>query len=140
MPGSSYSTRSVNDTRARVRAYVASLPIDARRAFNRLRATIRTAAPGAVEDFGYGIPAFKLDGKPLVHCAAWKKHLSLYPMTMSIRRAHAAAIKGYKTSKGTIQFPLDEPVPVTLVRKLVKARATEVRAKVAAAVRLRRGQ
>ena len=110
-----------------VRAYVSALPPNSRKRMKEMRALIKSVAPKATETFSYRIPGFRLDGKVFVYYAAFKAHTSLYPMTERIRRAHAASLKGYKTSKGTIQFPLDQPLPVALVKRLIKARVGEVK-------------
>jgi len=112
---------------AKRRAYFAALPPAVRTRMKSVRDMVREIAPDAVEVFSYGIPGFRLDGKPLVWYAAFKQHTSLYPMTASIRKAHAAALKDYKMSTGTVQFPLDKPLPVALVKRLVKARLAELR-------------
>src|SRR5208282_4512498 len=107
-----------------VEDYLAAVPEPARSTLQRVRAAIRPALPAeATEVISYGIPAFNYKG-PLVWFAAFSNHCSLFP-TASVIRAFKNELKGYKTSKGTIHFPVDKPLPVALVKKMVKARLAE---------------
>ena len=113
---------------ADVDAYLASVPAHKSEALQKIRAVIRAAAPGAEEGFSYGLPAFRLNGRPLVCYGASTNHCSFFPMSPAVIRAHAEDLKKYETSKGTIRFPPDKPLPAALVRKLVKARIAELHA------------
>ncbi len=116
------------DPQANVEAYLAKVPKPSRAAFDKLRATIRSAMPRkAVETISYRIPAFKHE-VILVWFAAFANHCSLFP-TASVIAKFKAELKDHSTSKGTIHFPLDRPIPVTLVKRIVKARVAEVAAK-----------
>ena len=105
--------------------YLAALSDDKRAALEKLRKTIKAAAPKAEECISYGLAAFKLDGKPLVALGATANHCAFYLMSGSTVEAHEDELKKYDTSKGTIRFPADKPLPPGLVKKLVKARMEE---------------
>ncbi len=107
---------------ASVEEYLAALPEKPRAALERLRATIREAAPQAVEAMAYGVPAFVAHGKPLVCYAAFKAHCGFYPLDPALIAAHEGALAPFTTSKGTIQFTPEKPLPAALVRKMVRAR------------------
>jgi len=103
--------------------YISDFPTDVRRILRKLRSAIKKAAPQAKETISYRIPTFTLRGY-LVHFAAFKDHVSLFP-TSSPMKAFKRALSPYKVSRGTIQFPLDRPLPLTLVGRIVKFRVKE---------------
>jgi uncharacterized protein YdhG (YjbR/CyaY superfamily) len=106
--------------------YLAGLPRDARATLVQIRQGIRKAAPEAVEGFSYGAPAFRYQDRPLAAYAALKDHCSYFPMSPAVLRAHSAELKNYQLSKGTIRFPIEKPLPATLIKKLVRARIAEI--------------
>jgi uncharacterized protein YdhG (YjbR/CyaY superfamily) len=115
--GASAAPRNVDE-------YFAGVPEPARSTLHQMRAAIRSAVPpDATESISYKIPAFKYNG-PLLWYAVFSDHCSLFP-TASVIAAFKKELKGYTTSKGTIHFPLDKPLPTTLLRKLVKARVAQ---------------
>ena len=103
--------------------YIASFPEDIQNILNDIRATIRAAAPEATEKISYQMPTFFLNGN-LVHFAAFKTHVGFYPTPSGIDEFKAELSK-YKGSKGSIQFPIDQPVPLDLIAKIVKYRVSE---------------
>jgi uncharacterized protein YdhG (YjbR/CyaY superfamily) len=100
--------------------YIAAQPPAARPALLRVRGAVRKAVPGAEETISYQIPTFKLAGEYVVYFAGWKQHYSLYPVGAPVVAALGDAVERYELSKGTIRFPLDEPVPVRLVARIAK--------------------
>src|SRR5262245_42210283 len=105
--------------------YLTAVSEDKRAALEKLRKTIRAAAPQAEECISYGLAAFRLDGRALVAFGATANHCAFYPMSSSTVEAPKDELVDYDTSKGTIRFQADRPLPVALVRKLVKARIAE---------------
>lgn len=112
-----------------VDAYLAEVPEDQRAALEHIREIVRAAAPTATESVSYGFPTFKLDGRGLIWYAAWKNHCSIYPLTAGIREAHAKELEPFDTEKGTIRFTPEQPLPASLIKKIVKARITEEEAR-----------
>ncbi|HOE35299.1 MAG: hypothetical protein GX415_04500 [Chloroflexi bacterium] len=106
--------------------YIAAFPADKQTLLNTLADTIRAAAPGAQERISYGMPAFFLDGI-LVYFALQARHIGFYPTPEAIS-FFAEDLRAYKTSKGAIQFPLDAPLPLELIRKIVAHRVQTNRA------------
>ena len=104
--------------------YLATLSDDKRAALQKLRKTIKSAAPKAEECISYQLPAFRQNGM-LVAFGATASHCAFYLMSSSTVEAHKDELTEYDTSKGTIRFPADKPLPAALVRKLVKARLEE---------------
>jgi len=105
--------------------YLARVPEPARSTLQRTREVIRSAAPPeATEGISYGMPALKYKGS-LVYYAAFKDHCSLFPGSGTVLATFKKELAGYRTSKGTLQFPLDKPLPVGLLKKIVKARVAE---------------
>ena len=120
MPDASPAGRSPE-----VDAVLDALPSDVRAALEHLRTTIHAATPEATEYIGYGTPAFRYRGKPLVSFGAGKRHCAFYVQSPALMDAHAALLAGRDTSKGTIRFQADVPLPDELVRTLVRARMAE---------------
>ena len=122
--GNRSSAAKGNGAPKTVDEYLAGVPEPARRALNKMRAAIRSAVPPeATETISYRIPAFKYNGV-LVWFAAFSNHCSLFP-TAAVIEAFKKELKGFSTSKGTIHFPMDKPLPIALIKKMVKARVAQ---------------
>ncbi len=119
--------KAASTTPANIDDYIATFPQEVQATLEKLRQTIRKAAPDAAEKISYQMPTFYLNGN-LVHFAAFKKHIGFYPAPSGIV-AFQDALMEYKTSKGAIQFPIDTAIPHTLVKKIVQFRVKENLAK-----------
>src|SRR5436190_16089629 len=124
-PRSRRRTESEMATPTSVDDYLSALPEDQRVALERLRKTIRVAAPQATEKISYAMPAFEEEGRFLVSYAAFKDHCSLYPASTAVMEALGDVLKPYFSGKGTLRFRVDDPIPTALVTKIVRVRLQE---------------
>lgn len=106
--------------------YIASQPEPVRSALQQVREAIRIAVPEATELIGYNMPRYKVRGNVFVHFAGWKDHYSLYAATKSVLAAFKSELRRYEVEKGTIRFPLSEPVPVALIQRIAALCAKNV--------------
>lgn len=106
--------------------YLAALDATPRATLEKLRATILELVPDAEQGLAYGLPAFKVGGKAIAGFGAFKKHLSYFPHSSDVLDAIADDVEKYETSKGTLKFPVERPLPKALVRKLIRARRNEL--------------
>jgi uncharacterized protein YdhG (YjbR/CyaY superfamily) len=104
--------------------YIAGFPKDVQEILEKIRMTIRKAAPAAEEAISYKMPTFNLKGQYLIYFAAYKKHIGLYPVPVGDAEFNEE-MSAYQAGKGTLQFPLDKPIPYKLISKIVKVRAKE---------------
>lgn len=104
--------------------YILSFPDEVQRRLNEVRVLIRSTAPAATESMAYGMPAYKLNGKPLVYFAAFKQHIGFYALP-SGHAAFTQELSKYKQGKGSVQFPFDEALPIELISEMVKFRVLE---------------
>lgn len=115
---------------ATIDEYISSFPADVQEILQKVRETIKTAAPQATEAISYGLPTFKLEGN-LVHFSAFKAHLGFYPVPSGLEQ-FKEELAQYKGGKGSVQFPFDQPMPYALITKIVQFRVTENIAKASA--------
>jgi uncharacterized protein YdhG (YjbR/CyaY superfamily) len=114
---------TTNNTYKNIDEYIALFPKETQILLKKMRATIKETAPHAEEKISYQMPTFFLKGN-LVHFAAFKNHIGFYPVPTGIEK-FKKELSAYKTSKGAVQFPLDKPLPLDLIRKVVKFRVAE---------------
>ena len=105
--------------------YIAAFPKEVQDVLEKIRSTIRESAPKSEEAISYGIPAFILNGRGLVYFAAWKNHIGFYPTPSGIE-AFKKELAPFKQEKGSVQFPLDKPISIVLVKNIVRYRVTEI--------------
>jgi uncharacterized protein YdhG (YjbR/CyaY superfamily) len=119
---------SVKQTPRTIDEYLASVNADQRAALKKLREAIHAGAPKVEECISYGIPAFRLNGRSLVFFGAWANHCSFYPGSSATLKKFRGDLKDFQITKGTVRFSSDNPLPIGLVKRLIKARIAENRA------------
>jgi len=107
-----------------IEEYIAEFPPETQKVLEEMRALIRTSAPGATERISYAIPTFDLNGRHLVHFAGYKTHIGFYPVPSGLE-AFKEDLTPYKQGKGSVQFPLGQPLPTDLIRRIVEFRVAE---------------
>jgi uncharacterized protein YdhG (YjbR/CyaY superfamily) len=107
-----------------IETYIRQFPDNVQEILRNMRKVIKTNAPDAIEHFAYGMPAYKTNKKPLVYFAAFKKHVGFYALPSGHSAFHDELSK-YKQGKGSVQFPLDQPIPYELIEKIVRFRVNE---------------
>jgi uncharacterized protein YdhG (YjbR/CyaY superfamily) len=110
--------------------YIAGFPPETQKALQALRALIKACAPDAIETISYAIPTFDLNGRHLVHFAGYERHVGFYPIPSGMQ-AFEEELKSFKRGKGSVQFPLDRPMPMDLIRRIVEYRVEENTARAA---------
>lgn len=118
------NTMASRSTASSIDEYIAEFPPETQKALQEVRALIKASAPGATETISYAIPTFDLNGRHLVHFAGYKSHIGFYPGASGIE-AFREEIKPYKSAKGSVQFPLDQPMPTDPIRRIVEFRVKE---------------
>ena len=111
-------------TASSIDEYIAESPPEAQRTLEELRALIKASAPGATETISYAIPTFDLNGRHLVHFAAFAKHIGFYPTGSGVE-AFKEEFRPYRSGKGSVQFPFAQPLPTDLIRRIVKFKVDE---------------
>lgn len=128
--------KSAETTPQTIDEYIAGFPPDIQHILERIRETVREAAPDAEEAISYQMPTFKLEGN-LVHFAAYKDHIGFYPTPSGIENFDAQ-LSSYKTAKGSVRFPLDEPIPYDVISEIVRFRVSENLGRAEASRKLKR--
>ena len=107
-----------------INEYVSTLPENAQKAINEIIATIKENVPAAEEHISYNMPAFKVNGEYFIHFSAWKNHIGMYPIPAG-NEAFQKQIEPYRSAKSSLNFPLDKPMPIKLIEKVIKFRIAE---------------